>query len=249
MSRPALRWAAALLAASAVIALSAQAPALLRHIDAFRVDRVEVVGTRHLAPHAALEASGITRTSSVFDDRRPWKAALLRHPLVAAVSIERKLPSTIVVRIEEVEPVALVRTPDLRPVDAGARTLPIDPAGAELDLPIVDVLTAVAADGRLEDDAALALVEAAARLRTLEPEIAARVSEIAPAAGGGLRLLLREPARAEVLLPVPLEPERLEQLRLTMADLESRDELAGVRGIDVRFRDQVVVSLLSSGES
>ncbi|HEX7119106.1 MAG TPA: FtsQ-type POTRA domain-containing protein [Longimicrobiales bacterium] len=236
-------WALALLAAVAAVALIAQAPVLLRRLDAFRVDRVEVLGTRFLAPHEALEASGITRTSSVFDDPEPWRAALLRHPLVADATIERKLPSTLIVRIVEEQPVALVRTPELRVVDANARVLPIDPAGVVLDLPIVDAPATVAEDGTLQNEIAVALVETAVRLRGVHAGFAARISELAPVADGAIRLVLRDPPNAEVLLPAGLEAERLEQLRLTIADLERRDELGEVRRIDVRFRDQVVVSL------
>ncbi|HEX6937777.1 MAG TPA: FtsQ-type POTRA domain-containing protein [Longimicrobiales bacterium] len=243
MRRGVPRRAVALLAAVAVVALITQAPVLLRRLDAFRVERVEVLGTRHLAPHTALAASGITRTSSVFDDPGPWREALLRHPLVAEATIERKLPSTLIVRIVEVEPVALVRTPELRPVDAGGRLLPIDPAGIALDLPIVDVPADAAADGAIDSEIALALIDVAVRLGAAAPSLAARVSEVAPAPGGTVRLFLRDPPGAEVWLPTELEAKRLEQLRLTIADLERRQEMAAVRRIDLRFRDQVVVSL------
>lgn len=243
------RGATLAIAASVAAALAAQAPAVLRRVGVFDVERVEVVGTRYLAPQEALGASGITRTSSVFDDPAPWRAALLRHPLVAEARIRRKLPSTVVLEIREVEPVALARTPVLRPVDEHARVLPIDPAGADLDLPVVGVASPVGEDGRLAERGAIALVEAIARIRRLQPSIADRVSEVAPAERGGIRLLLREPGGAEVLLPADPGPERLEQLRLTVADLESRAELRAIRRIDVRFRDQVVVSPIPRVES
>lgn len=242
-------WIAVLVGVAGVIALLTQAPLLLRHLEAFRVERVEILGTRHLAPHEALAASGITRLSSIFDDPEVWRAALLRHPLVAAVEIERRLPATIVVRILEVEPVALVRTPELRAVDHEARVLPIDPTAAELDLPVIGVTTAVAADERVADSVAVSLVEAAVRLRRIAPELAERVSELAPAPGGDVRLWLRQPARTEVLLSRGFDPVRLEQLGLTVADLERRAELPMVRRIDVRYRDQIVVALSPSAKS
>src|SRR5690606_612129 len=65
------RWGWALLALAVFVTLAAQAPLLLRRMEAFRVQRVEVLGTRYLAPHDALAASGIADTSSVFDDPAP----------------------------------------------------------------------------------------------------------------------------------------------------------------------------------
>ena len=243
MIRAIPRWGWALFALAVFVTLAAQAPLLLRRMEAFRVQRVEVLGTRYLAPHDALAASGIADTSSVFDDPAPWREALMHHPLVASATIERKLPGTLIVTIVEVEPVALVRTPELRAVDGAGRMLPIDPAGAVLDVPIVDAPVRVAEDGVVESDTVAALIDVAARLGRVAPALAARVSEVGAGEGGTVRLLLREPTNAEVLLPAALDGERLEQLRLTIQDLERRQEMRGVRRIDVRFRDQVVVSL------
>jgi cell division protein FtsQ len=228
-----------------LVLLVAQAPRLLRRLSIFRVERVEVVGTRYLAPHLALAASGITEQSNLFDDPAPWRAALLAHPLVADVIIERDFPGTLLVQIVEVEPVALVATPVLRPVDAEGRFLPIEPAAEDVDFPVIAVPSEAGEDGKLKDSAALALVEALDRLGRLAPGLVTRISAIAPLESGDLRLLLREPARGEALLPADFNALRVEQLRLALADLDAKRELPRVRRIDVRFRDQVVVSLTS----
>ncbi|HEX7049153.1 MAG TPA: FtsQ-type POTRA domain-containing protein [Longimicrobiales bacterium] len=243
MTRAAFRRCAIATAVVGLVAAAAQAPRLLRYIPAFRVEHVRVMGTRYLAPHEALALSGITRASNVFDDPAPWRAALMAHPLVSDVRIERELPGTLVLTVTEVEPVALARTPVLRAVDGAGRVLPIDLTAFDIDLPVLGGQAEVAPDGRLRDPVAMAMVKAAAWLRTRAPELAARVSEIAPAAGGALRLVLRDPAGSEVLLPGEPGAVRLEQLRLTIADLAAREELDRIRRIDVRYRDQVVVSL------
>jgi cell division protein FtsQ len=222
------------------------APRLLRRLDTFRAERVEVIGTRYLAPHLALAESGITERSNLFDDPEPWRAALLAHPLVADVTIERDLPGTLLVRIVEVEPVALVATPVLRPVDARGRLLPIEPAAEDVDLPVIAIVAETGEDGAVTSPAALELVSALDRLRRWAPGLVARVSAIAPEEGGAYRLLLREPARGEALLPADFNMLRLEQLRLTLADLDAKRELSRLRRIDIRYRDQVVVSLTSS---
>jgi cell division protein FtsQ len=223
-----------------------QAPRVLRRLEVFHVAQVEVAGTRYLAPHEALAVSGIDAGANLFDDPTPWLEALRAHPLVAEAEVEREFPNRLVLRIVEVAPVALVATPVLRPVDGRGRLLPIEPAAEDVDLPVIAVESGAGEDGRLADPAALVLVEALDRLGRLAPGLLAQISAVAPLAGGDLRLLLREPARGEALLPADFTALRIEQLRLTLADLEAKRELPRARRIDVRFRDQVVVSLTSS---
>src|SRR5947207_1140152 len=107
------RWLIVGLAALALTSVAAAAPRMLRRMSSFTVERVEISGTRYLAPDVALKQSGITRHSSVFDDFATWRGRLLRHPLVLDARIDRHLPRTIRVAITETEPIALARTPDL----------------------------------------------------------------------------------------------------------------------------------------
>lgn len=239
-----LRWIMVAAVAAGGTAAATQVPQVLRRMDVFRVDRVEVVGTRWLAPHVALAATGIDPEASVFDDSRPWREALIQHPLVADATIERRLPDGVVVNIRETEPVALATTPELRPVDARGRVLPIDPAGGSLDLPLLVVRTGVADDGRLDRPAALALLAGYERIRLLDPALAARVSEIHPVPQG-LRFRFRRPLAAEALFPADAGPLHLRQLELTLEDLAARDELERLRRIDLRFQEQVVVSFVN----
>lgn len=240
------RWSAALfLLTGGLIALIVLAPRLLRNLDLFRVERVEIIGTRYIAPHHLLEESGIRSNSNLFDDPEPWQNALMAHPMVASLEIEREYPSTLILRVEEVEPVGFVSTPILRPVAADGRVLPLDPAVVDLDLPLIELGTIVTSSAEPEDSALVEVAGALDRIGRLAPWLLAQISTLGPAEGGGIRLLLREPAGGVALLPEDFNALRIEQLRLTLADLEERRELPQLRQIDVRYRDQVVVSLTS----
>lgn len=242
MSMSPLRWLLVAGIACGLTAATLQTPKLLRRMAFFQIERVEVNGTRHLAPQQAVLASGIVPGANVFDDSAPWRRSLLRHPLVSDVRIERRLPGTVVVSVLETEPVLLARTPELRPVDAQGRVLPIELSAATLDLPVLSVSSEVDDDGRLRQPGALALVAAYDRLRRLDPTLGARVSEVHPAPGG-FRLILRRPTAAEALLPANAGPVQIRQLQLALADLLVRGELDRLRRLDVRYRDQVVVTL------
>ncbi len=234
------RWLVAVSAVGALTVAAAQAPRWLRRADAFRVRRVDVVGTRYTEPQKVLAASGIGRSASIFDDPAPWRARLLRLPLVTGVDIERRLPSAIVIRITEAEPVALARTPDLVPVDARGAVLVVPP-GTDLDLPVLGVSARVGADGRLADAVAVGMAATLDRIRTLEPALAAQVSEARPAGGGGVLLVLRQ---AGFVASVAAEPTAasLEHLRAALADVAARGELPRLAAIDARFADQIVVA-------
>jgi cell division protein FtsQ len=226
---------------------------------------IEIYGAHYMTAEQVLGASHITMRSSVFVDSEAWRASLLRHPLVATATVQRRLPNTAVVRITETHPVAFARTPELRAIDAKGRLLPADPTAVDMDLPIIATDARVDAHGQVLDSATLKSVAVLNRLQELEPVLAPWVSEATPLRDG-VRLVLRGPANAEVLLPFDVDAARLRQLRVTLADLAGSPAavasaavaavptdttatpgLGRVTRIDVRYREQVVVSLQSIG--
>lgn len=237
------RGALVLAGAALSLILAAGAPLVLRHFATFRVERVEVVGT-HLLPAAeAVRASGISTASNVFDDVEVWRDSLCQHPLVADVQIGRRLPHTVVLDITETTPVALARTPELRPVDAHAHVLPVDPATVDMDLPILDAASQVDAAGTVADEVSRHQVALLVLIGKTEPAILGWISDVSSTAAGDFRLTLRVAPRAEVLLPGTVDAIRLRELNLALADLTARSELPRLRRIDARFAGQLVVDL------
>lgn len=243
MARPQVRLTPRRLALGALTCLALGSPwwgpRVLRELPAFGVRRVEVSGARLLAPHQVLAASGIRAGESLWGDAEAWEAALKRHPAVADAHVSRVLPGTLRIRVEEKQPVALVELGTLRPATAEGEVLPVDPARARVDLPLVRG----AGKGAALDSTTLALLAEAGRLRQMDPELMARVSEVRAGAGGGILLVLSRPY-AVVALPRSAEEARLLELRAVLADLERRAASArpGVPvQVDVRFEAQVVV--------
>jgi cell division protein FtsQ len=192
----------------------------------FRVRKVEIVGLRYLAPGDILARLRVDTTASVWDDPAPLERRIAAHPQVRRVAIERRLPGTLVVRVAENLPVALVATPQgFRALDAEGRALPIDPSRAGVDLPIL-----AARD--------VPILRLLADVRERSPALFARISEV------------RRPARGELLvrlatLPVrgldDLSAERLADVEPVEADL-ARKKLTAVE-LDLRYRDQVIARL------
>ncbi|NJD11702.1 MAG: FtsQ-type POTRA domain-containing protein [Gemmatimonadetes bacterium] len=247
MSAAAGRWL--LVVAATVLATGGAvlAPRVLRRMDSFHVQQVEVTGARYLSAPEAVAASGIGPTSSVFGNFDQWRAARLRHPLVQDVRITRRLPFTIVLQVTETRPLAFAQLPALRPVDARGRLLEIDPAREPLDLPLLAAAPGVVA-GAVTDPAALRALAVLGRVAQLEPALFALTSEVTPLAEG-VKLIVREPAGAQLLLPDAPAADQLHLLRLALADVQGeRPNSAAVgeprlRRIDARYREQIVVAL------
>jgi cell division protein FtsQ len=216
------------------------APPALRRVPLFDADRVEVAGSRLLAPHEIVAASGIRIGASVWTDPAAWEAALERHPVIEDARVERRLPATLRIRITEKRPAAFVAAGTLRPATATGEILPVDPARVPVDLPLAG--TAPDTATRVRDKGTLRLLAEAGRLADADPMLTARVSELRAGADGSTRLVLAHP-RAEVLLPAGVAEPRLTQLRATLADVARRMPEAGRAQVDARFADMVVVRL------
>jgi hypothetical protein len=126
---------------------------------------------------------------------------------------------------------------------------------AGLDLPVLGAtarVASLAADEtaattgfqRIIDEPSLRALRTIDVLHRLEPELAAAISEAVPLAAGDVRLTLRSPRGAELLLPAVPDAERLRAVRVTLAHLHAAPTESGAGGpvrIDARFFEQVVV--------
>lgn len=152
------------LAAIAALALLwAVLPHGLRHLDFFRVRRVEIVGLQYLDAARVLGAAKIPPRASIFDDHAPIEGRLHRLPGVRAAEVGHRAPGTLRIELTEAEPVALTPKGDrLAMVNARAEVLPFDPLGSSPDLPIMIGGGALVAG-------------ALARVKELDPGLFARI--------------------------------------------------------------------------
>jgi cell division protein FtsQ len=256
-------------AALVLIILLAPASWLARRaaskMEFFHVRSVQVDGVRFLEPATVVEALAIDTLRSVWDDTGPLLDRVLSLPQVSAASIRRKLPGTLVVTISENLPVAFVAGQrGLEAVDTTGRSLPIDFAHHDLDLPVL----------RQRDSRLLRLL---GHMRSEQGIVYRRLSEVSLAGKSDAVLSLRP--RAEPLSPpVPVAaidstlsdttaavadsavqsvPPAEELLRVRiplgvsvarLADIfpvefDLRRRAARVSELDLRYRDQVIARL------
>lgn len=209
--------------------------AALRHLDFFRVRRVEIDGARYVSPDEIVSRLRIDTTQSLFDDVGPLEKRVRQHPSVRDVRIERKLPGTLLVKITENLPVAFVQAASgLVVVDAAGRSLPVNPATADVDLPVLAV----------RDTLALRVL---GQVREQAPALFARIGEVRRVPqGASFYLLFRlteSPSSLahDVLASGDVTADRLSDIVPVEQDLARRNRHA--TELDLRFRDQVIARL------
>src|SRR6185503_19208473 len=112
---------------------------ILSRMDFFRVRRIEVREARFTAPEEIRKRLGIDTTFSIWNDLEPLKRRVAEYKQVSGVRISRRFPSTLVVTVEEFQPVALVPARSgLQAYDATGRGLPLDPSRTPVDVPVLE---------------------------------------------------------------------------------------------------------------
>jgi len=222
------RRSAAVVAAAVVAAglLYVGVPRVLAQLPFFRVRQIDLVGVKYLAPDALIAALRLPARASVFGDTQLLADRLKGVAGVADAAVIRRLPATLEVRVNEVEPAAFVpatRGGRLVAVDAAARPLPFDPERTGLDLPVV-----ASADAGVVG--VLAVVQA------VDPALFQRITGARGSKRGDVllefdahRVLLRPDAGPEVIRAVALVGQDLASVGRPYAEL------------DARFAGQVVV--------
>lgn len=224
----------------AVVGLSspAWAPPLMARMEAFRVQEVRVTGVRYCPPRELVRRADVGSEASVWDDPSRWEERVREHPLVREARVVRTGRHRLEIRVTEVQPVALVASPELVPVDRGGRVLPLDPAESELDLPILGGPAKVRG-GRIADPSTRELLDLLVRLREAEPGFVRQASEFRALEHGGVEVWMSADAAGadRVLLPASAPVRALARVQTALGEHGSGSPEAA----DARFDGQVVL--------
>ena len=202
------------------------APLMMRRMDYFRVRRLEIVGTRYIAPNDIVSRANVDTTRSVWDPTAPIAGRVKTHPGVQDVAIRRKLPGTLVITVTEYQPIALVPGPQgFRVFDQRGIALPIDPSRVDVDAPVL-----ASAD--------IALLRLLAAVRGAIPDLYASVSELRRA---GKYELVFQLDGMPVRTMSSISLEELNQIGPVRDDLRKR--AAHVSELDLRYKDQIIARL------
>lgn len=212
----------------------------LPSMEAFRVTDVEVTGLKYVAKEDVVRMLGLTPDASVWGDTEAWARRLEENPMLEHVRVERRMPGTLLVRVSERRPVALVPTPTLEPVDAEGRRLPVDPATHRLDLPVLSVDEEPAPGASLLPARARALAAEVGRLQEADTTFLQMVSEVGWRGPRTVVARWTDP-KVDFLLEPGASARRVREGLVVLADALGREPDRMPTEIDLRYADQVVV--------
>lgn len=219
------RWGRRVTALALLTAITAPmwARPILSQMDFFRVRRVEVRDARFTLPDEIRRRLAIDTTFSIWNDLEPLQRRVAGHPQLSGVRIGRRFPSTLVITVEEHQPVAFVPSRNgLRAYDATGRALPLDPSRTPVDLPLVS-------------GADTALLRFLGQLQAGQRDLFARVNEVRR---NGRDEFVLDLVSVSVRVRPDVGMERLTQVSSVEAELARRRTRP--RELDFRFRDQVI---------
>lgn len=203
------------------------------HSSLLGVDTIRVEGNQALGADEVAAAAGISRGQPLIDVDTATAAARARQaPLIADATVAKAWSGTVVIRIVERQPVAVVAAADQRAVvDATGRVLAVT-ASPPAGLPLVDGVQAPAVGGTLDQAGRDAVAVAAG----LPPGVRSRVDAVSTGqAGVVLRL---RPVGTAILG----RPEDRSRAITSLATVLAQVDLVGLCRIDLRVPDAPVLT-------
>jgi cell division protein FtsQ len=204
----------------------------------FSVVAVEVRGASRVPPQRILEVSGIVHGTNVWRiDPHQVRARLEALPEIRRADIVRELPNRVSIVVEERRPFTLVHAARLHWLDEEGRLLGEESHAVATDVPVIsglseDELATMRTAPGPRARAAITLIRALLRTGSA---LASEISEIDMSRSEGPVLYTVD--GVEVRLGTEEWEERLARLEGVLAQVAIGD----VQGVDLRFRDQVVL--------
>jgi cell division protein FtsQ len=212
------------------------------HAHVLRVDRITVRGNERLSREDVLAVlTGLRGESLVWTNLESWRRRLLATPWVRDAALRRSLPSTVDIVIAERQPIGVGRlNGEMYLVDESGIVIDqFGPQYADLDLPIIDGLSASPSDsGSMTDQARADLAARVIEAMRSKPEIARRVSQIDVADLHNAAVILTGDRAVIHLGDERFLPRLQAYLELSSA---LRDRVPEIDSVDLRFEDRIYV--------
>jgi cell division septal protein FtsQ len=236
-----IRWLRVLANTAAVMATAAAivgAGYWVLTTERFGVVAVEVRGASRVPPQRILEASGIVHGQNLWRiDPERVRARLEEMPEIRRADVVRELPNRVAIVVEERRPFTLVHAARLHWLDEDGRVLGAESRAVSTEVPVIsglseeELVTMRTSPGPRARQA-IALIRALLRTGST---LASEISEIDMSRAEGPVLYTVD--GVEVRLGSEEWDERLARLEGVLAQVATQD----VHGVDLRFRDQVVL--------
>ena len=215
---------------------------LAAHAHVLEVEKIVVRGNERLSKGEVLAVlNGLRGENLMWTDLDVWRQRLMASPWVRDAALRRSLPSTVEVVVSERQPIGIGRiSSEMYLVDE--RGVIIDQYGpqyADLDLPIIDGLSAPSsAGGSLTDESRADLAARVIAAVKSKPAIARRLSQVDVTDLHNAAVILSgDPA------VIQLGDDQFLTRLQSYLDLAPtlRERVADIDSVDLRFDDHIYV--------
>jgi cell division protein FtsQ len=239
LAKPLLFWAAVM---PPLIYGAYRTSLVAAHAHVLRVERITVRGNQRLSKGEVLGVlNGLSGESLLWTDLDLWRARLKASPWVRDAALRRSLPSTVEVVVSEREPIGIGRI-DSNMYLVDERGVIIDQFGpqyADLDLPIIDGLSAAPGEnGAMTDEGRADLAARVIAAINTKPGIARRLSQVDVSDAHNAVVILTGDA-AMIQLGEDQFLARLQSYLDLAPTLHER--VADIDYVDLRFDDRIYV--------
>jgi len=239
LTKPLLIWGAAVVALGYGLYRTS---AVAAHAHLLQVEKITVRGNERLSKGEVVALmNGLRGENLLWTDLDLWRKRLLASPWVRDAALRRSLPSTIEVVVSERQPIGIGRiNSDMYLIDE--RGVIIDQYGpqyADLDLPLIDGLSAAPGDnGSMTDEGRADLAARVIAAVKSKPALARRLSQVDVSDLHNAAVILSgDPAMLQLG-----EDQFLARLQ-SYIDLAPtlRERVADIDYVDLRFDDRIYV--------
>lgn len=228
------------LLAAFVLVLIYRGGAVIAQAPLLKIDRIVVVGNHRVSTDELLATlSGLRGENIVLTDLDAWRERLVASPWVREATFHRTLPSTVEVAVAEREPVGIGRlTGRLFLVDERGTVIDAyGPQYADLDLPIIDGLSAGSASGETDSERG-GLAARVIQAFKAKPNLARRLSQVDVTDQRNAAVILSGD-QAVIYVGVDRFLPRIESYLELSSALHARVD--DIDYVDLRFDDRIYV--------
>ena len=208
------------------------------------VGRVEVTGNRIVETNEILQLAHVSEGAKLYElDLMSIRNDVLTHNFIKEVSVERDLPSTLVIRVTERSPIAMVNRSEIRYLDPEGVILPHSLSRELFDLPMIsgiDATVPLAVGTRIHNAHILEALDILSTTREVSRELYHLISEVRLRSGGDIVLYATE-GGIPIIFGHGDAARKLFYLNTFWKDVASQRGFVNLQYIDLRFEDQIIV--------
>lgn len=212
--------------------------------EMFTLKDIRIEGIRYTTADELLGRLELETGHNLFDyDLKEIAEKVKAHPFVKQVWVSRRLPDDIIIRVQEKEPLAIFNGETLTPLDHSGYVLPQLHAANVVDLPVISNQTLPeSGKSSYSLDRILAYL---AMTQNKHFSLYSQISEISYTPELGIYFYLIDFAIPVIVGDGEFE-NKSEKLVEVLKIIKKEENFPTVRGIDLRYKDQVVVKQVNS---